>query len=572
MRIANPEDQVMSKDAGAGAGTVTLSLAEFEEIKSELLDLDNELSRILSQPLAYATVVQADNKFNLAAFERGDRMLVLDKDLRKRKKFYGKLASDGVDEDGWIILEYSTGEKDRLNIGLNGQPPQVKLIGKDDGMNVVITFDGKLFEVHGLPGHAFSPSENVKVDMVTQQIHSSTGVSSAGDVVYVKSILDENHVEIEANGNSRVVIFALDKKVEPSDRVMLDNSNTVVVRVLERDGKDSYNLTETSDIQWDDVAGLEDAKAHLIEALETPYKNPDIYKFYGMSPPKGVLLYGPQGCGKTLAAKAAAASLARTHGAENFQSGFIYVKGPEILSKWVGMAEQEIRGLFTRGREHFKKHKYPALLFIDEADSLLRMRGTGVSSDIGDTVVPQFLSEMDGLESSGVMVLLATNQPKNLDPAVVREGRIDRHVKISRPNEKNAIDYFRIHMRGLPLAKGVELDEAASLAVTELFHPQRALYRVTHHKQAEIFRLADSVTGAMIAGVVAQAKSIAMKRDLAKGGTPKGVLPKDLAVSVNNHHIQHADLNATFDLEDFCDRLGFDRKVVQVEKVALTAK
>jgi SpoVK/Ycf46/Vps4 family AAA+-type ATPase len=176
---------------------------------------------------------------------------------------------------------------------------------------------------------------------------------------------------------------------------------------------------------------------------------------------------------------------------------------------------------------------------------------------------------MDGLESSGVMVLLATNQPKRLDPAVVREGRIDRHVKISRPTQKNAIDYFRIHMKGMPLAKGLELEEVAQIGARELFHDSRVLYRVTHLKATEIFRLGDAVTGAMIAGVVSQAKSIAMKRDLAKGGKPKGVTPDDFKTSVVNHYIQHADLNATFDLEDFCDKLGYDRKSVNVEKLPL---
>lgn len=548
---------------------ITLSRDEFEEIKGQLVFLDAELSRLLAQPLVYATVVKADNKFNLDVFEQGDRMLVIDKELRKQKKFYGKIASAGVDEDGWVILEYPHGGRDRLNIGLKTELPQVKLLGKDDGMNVVITFDGKLFEVHGLPGVFFKPSENVKVDMETKQIHSSTGVSSAGDVAYIKAIVDESHVEVENNGNSRVVIFGLDQKIEPSDRVMLDNSNTVVLRVLERDGKDRFNLRAEANIGWDDIAGLEEAKEQLIEALETPYEHPDVYKFYNMTPPKGVLLFGPQGCGKTLAAKAAAASLARVHGKENFQSGFIYVKGPELLSKWVGQSEQEIRGLFTRGREHFEKHGYPALLFIDEADAILPMRGSGKSSDVENTIVPQFLSEMDGLESSGVMVLLATNQPKRLDPAVVREGRIDRHVKINRPTAKNAIDYFRIHMRGMPLAKGLEVEEIATLGANEIFAANRVLYRVTHKQTAEIFRLADAVTGAMIAGVVAQAKSIAMKRDLGSKSKPKGVTPDDFKLSVQNHYIQHADLNATFDLEDFCDMHGFDRKSVNVEKLAI---
>jgi proteasome-associated ATPase len=549
--------------------TVSITTDELLEIKGQLIHLETELSRLLSQPLIHATVVKASNKFDLNVFEHGDRLLVIDKELRKQKRFFGKIVSQGVDEDGWAIIEYPQGGRDRVNIGLNNEFPQVKLIGKDDGTNVTITIDGKLFEVHGLPGVSFSVSEGVKVDMETKQIHSATGSTSAGDVAYIKSIVDKNHIEVENNGSSRVVIYGLDQPIEPSDRVMLDNSSTVVIRVLERDGKDRFNLTESSDIGWDDIAGIENAKEQLIEALETPYKHPDVYKFYNMAPPKGVLLYGPQGCGKTLAGKAAAASLARTHGKENFQSGFIYVKGPELLSKWVGQAEQEIRGLFSRGREHYEKHGYPALLFIDEADSLLPMRGTGKSSDIENTVVPQFLSEMDGLESSGVMVLLATNQPRRLDPAVVREGRIDRHVKISRPHLKNAIDYFRIHMKGLPIVDGLHVDELADIGIRGLFSANRVMYRVSHHNTTELFRLADAVTGAMIAGVVAQAKSSALKRDLNNGGKPKGVIPDDFRQSVENTYIQHADLNVTFDLEDFCDRHGFDRKTVNIEKLSV---
>lgn len=550
--------------------TITMSRDEFEDIKSQLIYLDTELTRLLAQPLVYATVVKADNQFNLEVFEHGDRMLIIDKELRKQKKWYGKIVSQGVDEDGWVILELPDGHRERLNIGLKTEIPQVKLLGKDDGMNVVITFDGKLFEVHGLPGAFFKPSENVKVDMETKQIHSSTGVSSAGDVAYVKGVVDELHIEVENNGGNRVVIFGLDQPVEPSDRVMLDNSSTMVLRVLERDGKDRFNLRAESNTTWEEIAGLEDAKDQLVEALELPYLHPEVYKHYNMSPPKGILLFGPQGCGKTLCAKASAASLARTHGVDNFQSGFIYVKGPELLSKWVGQSEQEIRGLFARGREHYDKHGYPCLLFIDEADAILPMRGTGKSSDVENTIVPQFLSEMDGLEDSHVMVLLATNQPKRLDPAVVREGRVDRHVKINRPTQNNAVDYFKIHMRGMPLIGGLEYEEAAHLGAKELFAENRVLYRVTHRNTAEIFRLSDAVTGAMIAGVVAQAKSIAMKRDLTSNGPPTGVRVEDLAASVQNHYIQHADLNATFDLEDFCDKFGFDRKSVNVEKLAVT--
>lgn len=547
---------------------VVLSKDEWDEIKGQLVILDTELTRLLAQPLVYATVVKADNKFDLSVFEFGDRMVVIDKDLKKKKKFFGKIASQGVDPEGWVILEYANGDKDRLNIGLNGNIPQVKLVGKDDGMNVVITHEGKLFEVHGLPGTFFKPSENVKVDMESKQIHASCGVSAAGDVAFVKSIVDEEHVEVENNGMSRVVIFGLKDKIKESDRVMLDNSNTMVVRVLEQNNQDRFTLLEETNVEWDQIAGLDDAKDQLIEALELPYQNPEIYKFYNMSPPKGVLLHGPQGCGKTLCAKACASSLARVHGADNFQSGFIYVKGPELLSKWVGHAEQEIRALFARSREHYARHKYPALLFIDEADAILPMRGTGKSSDVENTIVPQFLSEMDGLEDSHVMVLLATNQPRRLDPAVIREGRVDRHVKINRPTLENAKDYFKLHLQGTPILDKGSMAELIEIGVNEIFSEKRAMYRVTSHKTTEIFRMSDSITGAMICGIVQMAKSIAMKRDL-QNKKKRGVGPEDIVASVHEHYVKHSDLNPAFDLEDFCDRLGLDRKSANVEKLVI---
>ena len=547
--------------------TVELSRDEFEELKGQLAFLDFELTRLLSQPLVHATVVQASNDFKLEAFEQGDRILVIDKKLRKQKKFYGKIASQGVDPDGWVIIEYMMGGRDRLNIGLNGETPQCKLIGKDDGTNAVITVDGKLFEVHGLPGKKLTAGENVKVDMESKQIHDIVGVTSAGDVVYVKDVVDEHHIEVEKNGHNRVVIHPLDLKMEPGDRVMLDNSNTMAVRVLSKEDNGRYNMLEESHVTWDHIAGLEDVKENLQEALELPYQNPEIYKFYNKKSPKGILLYGPPGCGKTLTAKAAANSLAKTHGAKSYQSGFIYVKGPELLSKWVGVAEQEVRSLFTRAREHYKRHNYPALLFIDEAEALLRMRGTGRSSDTESTIVPMFLSEMDGLQESHLIVMLATNQQKLIDPAVLREGRCDRHIRVSRPNLKNTVDYLKIHMNGMPLAKGVNVEELQMEVTAELFSQHRAIFKVTHKSASEMFRLSDSLSGSFLAGLVDQASSRAMKRDL-KSGKKKGVTMDDFKEAIEVMHQSHVNLNLTFDLEDFCDIHGFSRNEVKIEKIA----
>lgn len=552
-------------------GVVTLSEEEFEELKAQLVEMDAVLTRLMAQPLVYAPVVKAENKFNLEVFEHGDRMLVIDRELRKKKKVYGKIASDGVDEEGWVILEYPNRTKDRLNIGLNGELPQVKLLGKDDGMNVVIAHEGKLFEVHGLPGKFFKPSDTVKVDMETKQIHDTANVTSAGDVVYVKTVVDDVHIEVECNGTPRIVIHGvLDKKVEPGDRVMLDHTNTISVRVLEKDNADRFNMVEQSNTQWSDIAGLDDVKEQLVEALETPYLKPEVYKFYNKKPPKGVMLYGPPGCGKTLAAKAAANSMARVHGKDNYQSGFIYVKGPELLSKWVGQTESEIRTLFARGRDHFKKHGYPATLFIDEADAILPMRGSGKSSDVEKTIVPMFLSEMDGLEASNLMVLLATNQPKRIDPAVTREGRVDRHIKVKRPTAKTAPEYFALHLKGVPMEKGVEVDELVALTVKELFSEKRGLYEVGFKRTKYTFTLGHTVTGAMIAGLVDQATSVAMKRDLASGDMT-GVTRKDFQLAVDTVFRQHADLNPAFDLEDFCDEREIKRDEASFTKLSATA-
>src|SRR5208283_4208865 len=174
------------------------------------------------------------------------------------------------------------------------------------------------------------------------------------------------------------------------------------------------------------------------EAIELPFTHKDIFAHYNKKPPKGLLLYGPPGCGKTLVGKATTNSLANIFGAKAISSGFIYVKGPEILNMYVGESGRRIREIFQRGRKHFDKYKFPAVIFIDEAEAVLSERGTSRSSDVDKTIVPMFLSEMDGLDENHAIVMLATNRPKMLDPAVVREGRVDRHIKVSRPTVETA--------------------------------------------------------------------------------------------------------------------------------------
>lgn len=565
-----PAAAVAPVDQANPDGMVSISAKELDSIQGQLLLLDEEISRLLSQPQVHATVVSAKNEFNLKAYEKNDRVLILDKSLRKEKRFYGKISSDGVDEEGNMIVEFYDGYRTVLNIGLKDNIPQVKLLGKEDGTEVTITYNGNLMDVHGVPGTKFYATDIVKVDVQTLQIISKSEHSSAGDIAYVKAIQDEKHIEVTINGNSKIVICTLvledDKKIEPGDRVMIDSSNTMVTKLLKRDGADNYNVNCEIELTWDQIAGCEQAKEELIDAIETPYKNKEIYEFYKISSPKGVLLSGPPGCGKTLLAKASACALAKVHNAKVQDSGFIYVKGPELLNKYVGQSEENIRELFRRGREHYEKHGYPALLFIDEADAIMPMRGTQRSSDVENTIVPQFLSEMDGLENSHVMILLATNQPKRLDPAVIREGRVDRHVEVERPNVKNAGQYFDIYLNEIPLIKGLHKNEIIDSLVAEIFSEKHVYFRVTCQKETQMFKFSDTLNGATIKAIVDRAKTIAMKRDLTSK-KPKGVTLDDFMLSCNEHVKSHSSLNTSFDMEDFCKRNGFDVKLIKVERV-----
>lgn len=275
-------------------------------------------------------------------------------------------------------------------------------------------------------------------------------------------------------------------------------------------------------VNWDDVVGLEEAKAELIDAIETPYKHPQLYRAYGRKPTRGVLLYGPPGCGKTMLGKAAATALGDP-------DGFIYVKGPELLNKWVGETEERIRNLFQRTRQYQVDTRRRAIIFLDEADALLSYRGKNIMADIA---VPAFLTEMDGIEDSGAVVLLSTNRSNDLDPAVVRDGRVDRRVHVGRPKKKDALKMFEAHFKDIPMWKNLD---AAPLAAREMFAERRVLFDV-HMKDGRVvpMRVSDVVNGAAVASVAERAKSTALQRDVkCNFKTASGVTKQDVVDAVD---------------------------------------
>lgn len=294
-------------------------------------------------------------------------------------------------------------------------------------------------------------------------------------------------------------------------------------------------------VTWDDIAGLENAKRDLVEAIEMPHRYKALYKHYKKRPVKGVLLSGDPGCGKTMLGKAAANSLAAIYGAESAKTGFLYIKGPEILNQYVGQTEQTIREIFIDAGRHHAVHGYPAVIFIDEADAILATRGSR-SIGIGNTIVPAFLTEMDGLEDSHAVVILATNRPDVLDPAIIREGRIDRKVHVTRPDLPTAIRIATLNLQNYPIAKGFDVVDMATGLATEIFSEARTV--------GNDRMLREIVNGAMIAAAADLAVAQAMHRDIAANKLEKGfsgVSGEDIIEAVNRIQAQNHGLNHQFE-------------------------
>ena len=559
-------------------------LEQLESLKETVMELkevieiqDNEIARLNSTPLVYATVVSEKHEIDPDAFQKGDSCLVIDPQDRFREKI-GTIVSDGQKE-GRVKLNFpGIPDEPEYNIGIvGGAVTQLQLLGKNDGTNILVSVDGKLVECRNSHNFYPKPGETAKLNMGTNQVMEIYERIGIGDMVAVAEVVDRpeegkaGSIKVESGGETRLVINH-EKEVESGDRVVLDSSNVIVIKHHPAVDDAVYNVPVESRIGWDDIGGVTEAIDELRTAIESPIDHPEVYNFYNMKTPNGFMFHGPPGCGKTLLGKATARALADKYGKRATNSGFNYVKAPEILSMWVGESERESRAIFQRMRKHYEMHGYPSVTFVDEADAIFGERGGDQTQRHHETLVAMWLAEMDGMDANPGILIFATNRPKSLDGAITREGRIDKSIKVSRPDAMSAPDIFKIHLRGVPLNKTDEV-EVAGMMTSELLSSSRPLYRLNHPGGQEVFGLNNCISGSMIAALVTEAKGIAMKRDIAsqngkKKAKPKGVGMDDFSTALSRLYLRHMNINHSFDLQDFLDSNGINPKQCQSERIA----
>ena len=351
----------------------------------------------------------------------------------------------------------------------------------------------------------------------------------------------------------------------------MDGRSGLLVERIPRPEVEELVLEEVPDVTYDDVGGLDDQIDAIKDAVELPYLYAELFHEHELQPPKGILLYGPPGCGKTLIAKAVANSLAQRvserTGDTTARSFFLNIKGPELLNKYVGETERQIRLIFQRAREK-SEEGYPVIVFFDEMDSLFRTRGTGISSDIESTIVPQLLAEIDGVESlKNVIVIGASNREDLIDPAILRPGRLDVKIKIERPDEESAAKIFRQYLTtNLPIAddetgkyggpeKAVEGMIAAAVDRMYAIDDTNRFLEVTYQNgDKEILYFKDFSSGAMIENIVRRAKKLSIKRQIENG--EKGISTQDLLDSIRQEFREHEDLPNTTNPDDWAKISG----------------
>jgi proteasome-associated ATPase len=556
-------DDRTDKDRGPGDGDG--SEAELDELKAQAAELEDEVvslrqrlqdapkrvrtleERLLETKGQLAQAVSQNEKLAYTLREARDHIAALREEVEKLTQppsAYGTLI--GHNEDGTVDV-FSSGRKMRVSV-------HPGLVDEElaRGCEVVL-------------------NESLNVVM-------SRGPEISGEVTTLKEVLEggTRALIVGRADEERVVELAdhlIGTKLRAGDHVLMDSRSGLLLERLPRPEVEELVLEEVPDISYADVGGLDEQIEAITDAVELPFLHQDLFHEHKLPAPKGILLYGPPGCGKTLIAKAVANSLAKkvaeVSGDKDARSYFLNIKGPELLNKYVGETERQIRLVFQRAREK-SEEGWPVIVFFDEMDSLFRMRGSGISSDMESTIVPQLLAEIDGVETlKNVIVIGASNREDLIDPAILRPGRLDVKIKIERPDEEGAAAIFGRYLTAdLPLHEG----EVQSLGggdrekavrgmieqtVAEMYNtePENRFLEVTYQNgDKEVMYFKDFSSGAMIENIVRRAKKLAIKRFLASG--EKGICVQDLLASIRQEYKEHEDLPNTTNPDDWAKISG----------------
>ena len=386
---------------------------------------------------------------------------------------------------------------------------------------------------------------------------SPLGFNDAGQIVTVREVMGDR-VLVGLPGDDESVYLLAEplrsQPIRPGDALMVDTKTHFATEIIEKPESNQLLLQRVPDISYSDIGGLDKQIDQIRDSVELPFEHPELYTEHGLKPPKGILLYGPPGCGKTLIAKAVANSLSKRRPETTKPSYFLNIKGPELLDKYVGETERQLRQIFARAREKATSGS-PVVVFFDEMESLFRTRGTGKSSDVETTVVPQLLAEIDGVEKlENVIVIGASNREDLIDPAILRPGRLDVKIRIERPDSTGAREIFEKYLTpDLPYhesltADGVEQAIAGLIekSVAEMFRhsAENRFVEVTYADGLrEVMYFGDFASGAMIANIVDRAKKHAIKSLLATG--EKGLTWEHLKQAIGEEFREHEDLPNT---------------------------
>ncbi|PYK01976.1 MAG: peptidase [Verrucomicrobia bacterium] len=414
------------------------------------------------------------------------------------------------------------------------------------------------------------------------------GFETAGPVTKITEVIGKDRLRVGSEHGTQSIVLQRSADLATStlksgDEVRVDSNYRMALEMLSSTKSHEHYLDVVPELPWEKVGGQEDALQAIKDAIELPLLHVDLFKKFQHATPKGFLLYGPPGCGKTLIGKATAYNLTKRLGEKTgaqMKEYFMHVKGPEILNMWVGESERMVREIFATAREK-RRDGFMPFLFIDEAESILGTRRASRYSNILSTLVPMFCSEMDGIDSlNDVVIILASNRADLIDPAILRPGRIDRKIKVNRPNRQGARDIYRIYLTpDLPydgaLSKEAEHIGAAVDKLIERFvdwqfarREENKFLEVTLRSgRKEILYRSDLTSGAIIASIVERAKAIAIKRAIATQ-QEEGIREMDLHLAFDAEYTEN-DIFPTTDItEDWLKLIDYDpENVVKIAPV-----